>query len=136
MSSQDGTSSFQQITHGLSGYPDRVKVLVKQDDDTKNNYGYIFEGSGGAQTDDDLISRAYGGVVFAYDDVYVRLWAPDQNNGNANGRMIRIGDGWGGEQNTVNCNDAQVRIFAWEVCDFCRIEPSSAPTSQPGENFF
>ena len=77
MSSQDGTSSFQQITHGLSGYPDRVKVLVKQDDDTKNNYGYIFEGSGGAQTDDDL-NRNYGGLVFAYDDAYVRLWAPKQ----------------------------------------------------------
>ena len=51
MQSQQGTNSYKQVTHNLGVYPSRVKVLVKAIDGA--NKGFIFEGSGSAQNDDD-----------------------------------------------------------------------------------
>ena len=34
-------------------------------------------------------------VLFAYDQHRIKLWAPNKNNGQANGHIIRVGDGWG-----------------------------------------
>ena len=110
MSSQAGTASFQQRTHGLGAYPSKVLVLTRAT--SGNNNGYIFEASGVAQGDDDD-SNHYGGVVYAYNTSTVRLWAPDRNNGNSGGRIISVYEGWGGEVNTQQSQTAQVRILCW-----------------------
>lgn len=47
----------------------------------------------------DSKNRQYGGLVFAYDNTSVRLWAPDANDGFSTGRIIYVRDGWGGERN-------------------------------------
>jgi hypothetical protein len=39
------------------------------------NKGFIFKSSGSSQCDDDC-PRNYGGVISAYDETAVRLWAP------------------------------------------------------------
>nr|VFK11322.1 MAG: hypothetical protein BECKLPF1236B_GA0070989_102220 [Candidatus Kentron sp. LPFa] len=111
MQSQQGTNSYKQVTHNLGVYPSRVKVLVKAIDGA--NKGFIFEGSGSAQNDDDGVYTLYGGVVFAYNQNYVRLWAPDKNNGESNGHIIVIGDGWGGEVNYQTSHTAQVKVLVW-----------------------
>ena len=62
-----------------------------------NNAGYHFYGVGSGQTDNK--AGAYGGVVFAYDENNIRLWAPCKavtSTGNNKGRVIFIGDGWAG----------------------------------------
>lgn len=109
MKSQAGTNSFKQLTHGLGVYPSRVKVLVKAIDG--ENEGFIFEGTGAAQNDDDI--REYGGVLFAYNDWQVRLWTPDRNNNRKNGRIINIADGWGGEMHSQASHEALVKVLAW-----------------------
>lgn len=110
MSSQAGTASFKEVAHNLGVYPSMVKVLTKATDG--NNNGFIFEAMGSAQADDE--DDSYGGVIFAYNQNTVRIWAPDKNNNDANGRIINLGDGWGGEVNTQQSQTAQVRVLAWK----------------------
>lgn len=98
MKSQSGTDAYKEIFHNLESYPSQVKVLVKAIDG--NNAGFIFEGLGSAQNDDDGDKSQYGGVIFAYDENRIRLWAPDKNNESNQGRIIFIEDGWGGETNS------------------------------------
>ena len=108
--SQNGSNSYMQLAHNLGDYPGRVKVLVKAIDG--DNQDFIFEGMGCAQNDDDTGSQ-YGGVIFGYSDQHVRLWAPDQNNHSDLGRIIFIGDGWGGGKKQQNSDLADVRVLAW-----------------------
>nr|VFK69963.1 MAG: Collagen triple helix repeat-containing protein [Candidatus Kentron sp. TUN] len=111
MQSQQGTNSFKQVSHNLGVYPSRVKVLVKAIDGANN--GFIFEGSGSAQSDDDDANN-YGGVVFAYDQNRVRIWAPDKNNNNREGSIVNVQDGWGGEVNSQRSHTAQVKVLVWK----------------------
>jgi hypothetical protein len=56
----------------------------------------------------------YGGVVFAYNPSYIRIWAPDASNGNSNGYLLFVGDGWAGEKYAMYENVGNVRIKAWK----------------------
>lgn len=112
MSSQAGINSYVEILHDLGAYPSRVKVLLRAIDG--NNKGFIFEGSGSAQNDDDTSNKNYGGVVFAYDQTRVRLWAPDENNNYGHGGIINISDGWGGEVNSQTSHTAEVKVLVWK----------------------
>jgi hypothetical protein len=112
MKSQAGTASFKEITHGLGVYPSKVKVLVKAIDGENN--GFIFEGMGSAQNDDDQKYGQYGGVIFAYNDWNIRLWAPDKNNTNSHGRIIFVADGWGGEMHSQSSQQALVKVKVWK----------------------
>nr|VFJ57036.1 MAG: Collagen triple helix repeat-containing protein [Candidatus Kentron sp. FW] len=109
MQSQQGTNSFKEISHNLGVYPSRVKVLVKAIDGANN--GFIFEGLGGGGDDEQ---DQYGGVIFAYDQNRVRIWAPDRNNASANGYIIWVHDGWGGEKNYQYSHTAQVKVLVWK----------------------
>jgi hypothetical protein len=111
MSSQAGTNSYKEITHDLGDYPSRVKVLVRAIDGA--NEGFIFEGSGVQHQDDDRDKGDHGGVVFAYDQTRVRIWAPSKNNTSDYGRIINILDGWGGEVNSQRSQTAQVKVLVW-----------------------
>jgi len=112
MKSQAGTASFKELRHGLGVYPSKVKVLVKAIDG--ENKGFIFEGMGSAQHDDDQKNALYGGVIFAYNDWNVRLWAPDKNNNYSLGRIIIVSDGWGGEMHSQASHEALVKVKAWK----------------------
>ena len=112
MKSQAGTASFKELTHGLGVYPSVVKVLVKAV--SGENKGFIFEGMGSAQNDDDDKHGTYGGVIFAYSDWNVRLWAPDKNNAYSNGHIIHVHDGWGGEMHSQVSKTALVKVKAWK----------------------
>lgn len=109
MSSQNGNDSYQEVMHALGEYPSEVKVLTRAVDG--NNAGFIFEGVGSAQADDT--SDQYGGLVFAYNQQMVRLWAPTLNNDVPVGRIINVTDGWGNEINTQESNEAEVRVLVW-----------------------
>ncbi|MEM7373754.1 MAG: hypothetical protein AAF587_34345 [Bacteroidota bacterium] len=114
MSSQDGVNSYKEITHALGDYPSNVKVLTRAV--SGNNDGFIFEGVGSAQGDDDVTHHQYGGLVFAYNQQMVRLWAPTINNnsdGATNGRIINVIDGWGNDINAQGSDNAEVRVIVW-----------------------
>jgi hypothetical protein len=72
---------------------------------------------GAAQGDDDADSH-YGGIIFGYNENFVRLWAPCKYNGNSWGRIVNIDDGWGDGINNQGRGAgggmvADVRVLVW-----------------------
>jgi len=116
MDSQADADSFQERRHYIGSgvdaeYPKVIRVLTNVTDG--NNAGFVFEGMGAAMSDD---TRNYGGLIYAYDNVTVRLWAPDVADDRANGYIVNIFDGWGGEVNTQRSLSADVRFIAQGNC--------------------
>ena len=109
LSSQAGAASGNDVAHGLGAVPSTVKVSVKAVDGA--NVDYVFNGWGVPQSSSG-INRAYGGLVYAYNENTVRLWAPNDDGGHATGRIISVTGGWGGGVNTQASNDALVRVQA------------------------
>lgn len=113
MQSNSGAGTYKELAHNLGVYPSIVKAEVRAIDGA--NEGFIFDGLGSAHTDDDVRYHQYGGVVYAYDDNSVRIWAPNRNNGpGADGRMVFIGDGWGPGINGQLSQTAEVRVLVWK----------------------
>jgi len=77
------------------------------------NEGYIVYGMGAAMGED---RRRYGGLIFAYNNVSVRLWAPALDNRLSRGRIWNVFDGWGGETNAQRSQVAEVRVVAQVNC--------------------
>ena len=110
MQSQQGANSFKKVAHGLGEVPGRVKVMTVPTDG--NNAGFVFEGVGAAQSDDD--HGEYGGVIFGYDDTHVWMWAPDKSNNRDTGYIVNVADGWAGNHMHQSSHTAQVRVLAWK----------------------
>ena len=64
-------------------------------------------------TDDE--NDDYGGVVFAYNETLVRLWAPSKHDGTDKGRIVFVGDGWGQEKNVQMSTVAMVRMTCLQL---------------------
>lgn len=69
-----------------------------------------------------LAAVPHGGITFAYNDVEVRMWAPDKRNWDYNwvygsGRMIYVGRGWAGNTMAQDSLSAEVRVLAWSTMD-------------------
>jgi len=107
MESQAGQESYREVIHNLGAHP--IVRILTQDPTT----GFIYEGVSIAQTDDDVSSKQYGGLAFATGPERVRLWAPDMLNAYAEGRIINVFDGWGGEVNAIRLQSALVRVIAY-----------------------
>ena len=105
LSSQAGAASGKDVAHGLGAVPSTVKVSVKAVDGA--NVDYVFNGWGVPQSSGYTI-KEYGGLVYAYNENTVRLWAPSQ----ATGHIISVTNGWGGGVNTQQSLVAQVRVEA------------------------
>jgi hypothetical protein len=106
MASQSANASYVEVLHGLGAEPGYVQVQVQAVDGANQNY--IFNGAGSQQNDDDYQLKTYGGVVFGYNDNFVRLWAPTTNNGQASGKIVLVEDGWGNEINAQASDNALV----------------------------
>ena len=111
MKSQDKSNSYKEVSHPLDSLPSIVIVQVKAQGGL--NDGFVFHGIGSAQTDDDIQNNNHGGVVYAFNDKLVRLWAPMKNNNSSTGTIISINDGWGTENNQSS-HDALVRVLVWK----------------------
>lgn len=122
MKSQDNTLCQKELLHELkkidsygnltsySRYPTMVRVFVKVPDG-KKNAGYVFEAGGISVNDDDV--SAYGGLIFGYDRLKIRLMVPKRNNGTSNGYIIALGSGWGDNgAHSENISEADVRVIA------------------------
>ena len=78
LSSQAGAASGKDVAHGLGAVPSTVKVSVKAVDGA--NVDYVFNGWGVPQSSSG-VNRVYGGLVYAYNENTVRLWAPNDDGG-------------------------------------------------------
>jgi len=115
ISSQAGTDSYKEISHDLGSIPKFWTAYAKADTSKSDNSGLtdtVFV-VGVAHTGDDEVDH-HGGLVAGATDKLFRIWVPDKSNNGANGRVISIYDGWGGEVNVTQIQHALVKILAWK----------------------
>ncbi|KAL4232417.1 hypothetical protein ACF0H5_009985 [Mactra antiquata] len=99
------------FTHELGEVPVLVDVLVKALDGP--NEGFIFRAAGTAERDDDQ-PDPYGGVIYIYNDQYVRVMAPWGMNHNKAGGSIYTGDPpyWAGGNFQLSYS-VMVKVRCW-----------------------
>lgn len=109
------TANFFELNHNCSGIPWNIRVNIQVLSGA--NQGYIFDGTGAVMVDGSEIGsttyggvaypETYGGLLFAYNDKTVRLWAPS----GINGFIINVRGGWG-QKNLQSETTANVRVQA------------------------
>ena len=73
------------------------------------NAGFRFHGMGAGQTSGLLPTKtneAYGGVVYGYNDVMVRIWLPILSHGH----LVMVGDGWGNGEKEQKSNSVKLLV--------------------------
>ncbi|XP_022804407.1 uncharacterized protein LOC111341691 [Stylophora pistillata] len=129
LKSNQGSGSYKEIHHGLNSDPFYVRVYAKPTGG--NNSGFCFNGIGSSQSSPSKSS--FGGLIFAYNSEFVRIWAPSD----LKGHVVFVKDGWGGEVNTQESNEAEVVVEVWKdgpaptfqiehIIDTRRKEPNDA----------
>jgi hypothetical protein len=94
--------------------PFHVRVYAKVLNGT--NAGFCFEGVGSAQVSARKTSYPSGGIVFAYDESRVRIWAPSQFKGKGtNGSIVSVQHGWGNERYSQTCDEALIVVEVWYI---------------------
>eukprot|EP00937_MAST-01D_sp_MAST-1D-sp2_P000675 g675.t1 len=109
-----GAAAFAEHFHRLGAVPGRVKVVARAIDGP--NKGFVFEGVGAQQADDDTWRQPYAGVMYGYSKDRVRVWVPASNTQTrsmSRGFIIATDPGWGGGVNPQQSKEADVRIMAW-----------------------
>lgn len=106
LKSNQGAGSFKEIRHGLNADPFYVRVYAKPRNG--NNSAFCFNGIGSSQSSPSRSS--FGGLIYAYNTEFVRIWAPTD----ANGHVVFVKDGWGGEVNTQVSNEAEIVVEVWK----------------------
>ncbi|XP_065057342.1 uncharacterized protein LOC135685354 [Rhopilema esculentum] len=110
----DGSKLFYEVPHKLKQIPDfiSVRVFARKLNSFDKRYLFHFPAVGASQTPKG--STEYGGVIYSYNETFVRLWLP--NNGeNLKTGCIKITGGWGNGRHAddVNADVCQVEIRAW-----------------------
>ena len=112
--SNNGSDSFKEVQTGRQQMPFHVRVYAKVLSGA--NAGFCFEGVGSAQVSARKESHPLGGIVFAYDESRVRIWAPSVFKGTgANGRIVLVNDDWGGKRYSQSCDEALVVVEVWYI---------------------
>lgn len=101
-----GYHAFAEVNHNFGIIPFHVRVYAFSKDG--DNANYLFEGVGSCQNDGQG-SVGFGGILFAYNKSTVRLWAPTKM-----GRVIFVGEGWGGNMNSQSSTEAFVTVHVWK----------------------
>ncbi|XP_021369372.1 uncharacterized protein LOC110460657 [Mizuhopecten yessoensis] len=118
LTAQAAAGSQLVIPHDLGEYPVKVDVQIRVVDN--GNY-YIFTGSGSAHRDDDSPS-SYGGVVYIYNAVDIRVYAPDGEGSilAETSGLVAFTGGAGRTGSTLiggSYISGEVKVRAWALCD-------------------
>lgn len=105
LQAQTTSESYKQIVHNLNTLPEYVVVQTRPF--TGMNYNFVFEAQGSVQSDDN--SDDYGGIIFAYDETDIRLWAPSKNDGTKKGYSVLVKKGWG-DGRFLQSGDTKVEV--------------------------
>lgn len=108
--SQQGFHSFKEIRHGLNVNPFYVRVYGRARN--TNGHSFCFNGVGSSQASPKISN--YGGIVYAYNSMFVRVWAPTQYRNHSNGRIIYLKDGWGRDWRVHVSSEAEVVVEVWK----------------------
>ncbi|XP_069139217.1 uncharacterized protein [Argopecten irradians] len=123
LTAQTGANQSETVfIHNLNQLPVKVDVQAKV---TENGNDYVFSGVGSAQRDDDT-DTYYGGVLYSYNEVFVRILVPSFNGGypgavyTFKGSAAFTGmDGYIGSGSiSGRYNTVDVRVRVWLMCDF------------------
>ncbi|XP_060579503.1 uncharacterized protein LOC132736394 [Ruditapes philippinarum] len=106
------------VQHNIGTVPGLVEVLVKAVDGP--NKDFIFKALGNGERDDDS-SEMYGGIIYIYNEVNVRIMAPNKVNHGDQGAAIYTGESpyWRGINYQISF-EAEVKVRCWE--------PTALPT--------
>ncbi|XP_069138925.1 uncharacterized protein [Argopecten irradians] len=118
LTAQADAGSQLIIPHDLNEYPVKVDVQVRVIDG--GDY-YIFTGTGSAHRDDDDDSL-YGGVVYIYNTIDVRVYAPDGKGTNFASTTGLVAFTGGAERTGSTLiggsyKSGEVKVRAWKLCD-------------------
>ena len=110
----DNSRRFYEVPHKLKQIPDFISVRVFSRNSYTHEKKVLFHFHAVGATQTPLGSTEYGGVVFAYNETFVRLWLPNTGDG-LQTSCILITRGWGDGKfaNQMNSNVCQVEIRAW-----------------------
>ncbi|XP_070536991.1 uncharacterized protein [Ptychodera flava] len=109
---QDGEVTYHEMDLSSFGTsPDFVVVEVESI--SQPNEHFVFYGMGAQQARSGF---KYGGLIFAYNNDKVTMWSPSE----ADGSVVNVIDGWGGEINAQSSKIANVTVKLWgTVKDAC-----------------
>ena len=80
LESHSATACYQELPHPLGEVPVKVTVLIRAL--TGVNAGLVFEAYGAGSFSDDDVDNTYCGVVYNYNELAVRVYAPTAGNTN------------------------------------------------------
>jgi cysteine-rich repeat protein len=111
---QRSAGTERLIRHGLDGFPDRVRVLVRAIDGP--NAGMVFEAKGDGLSRDYYFDE-YGGVVVTVTSSVVGVFPPTLYGGGVTrGYSVRVPPyGYGHGAYKQNSYSAEVRVLGWRM---------------------
>eukprot|EP00794_Sanderia_malayensis_P000324 gene324-956_t len=110
----DATKNFYEVPHKLKQIPDFVSVRVYSRKTSLFDKKHLFHFHAAGVTQNSPGTKEYGGVIFAYNEAFIKLWLPNTGNNLATG-CIKITNGWGSGKysNEMNSQTCQIDIRAW-----------------------
>ena len=133
--SNNGSDSFREVQTGHNQMPFHVRVYAKVLNGV--NAGFCFEGVGSAQVSARKTSSHLRGIVFAYDKSRVRIWAPSvYKETGANGRIVCVSQGWGGERYSQACDEALVVVEVWYIGPAPSFQTNTLVDTQSNKHVF
>lgn len=109
--SQRRNMNYEEFEFGWGEWPVECKVYVRPVEGA--NKGYLFEGRGDALVTDYY--GPYGGIIYRWSKNHVAIMAPSRHSGTTEGRMLHIGEGWGGNTNLQSTDEAEIRAMCWKA---------------------
>jgi len=111
--SMRGAGTDRHVRHGLNGFPDRTRVLVRAV--SGPNAGFVFEAKGDGLSRDYYLND-YGGVVAAVTATSVELYPATSRSGMNSAFSIKVPKrGYGHGAATQHSFAAEVRVLAWRM---------------------
>ncbi|XP_046841987.1 uncharacterized protein LOC124436103 [Xenia sp. Carnegie-2017] len=104
--------TFLEVNHNLNKLP--LLVVVQGQIGTN---GLIFEGTGTVMSSENN-TGGYGGILFAYDENYVRVWLPKRYKEDTRGYGILVKEGWGDGHMLQAVHKVSIRVILYSsICD-------------------
>jgi len=101
------SQSFFELKHHCGKIPFHVNVYAYSTEG--DDRGYRFDGTGSCQNDGQETER-YGGILFGYNEKNVLIWVPTPHGRDKSGRVIFIGEGWGGNKHSQSSAFSKVNL--------------------------
>ena len=107
---QKNDEVFKEIAHNVGKYPALVNVQIKS---KASNTFMVSEGVGSGVSEHMREYENTGGIVWAYNDQIVRIWAGYETMDRYQYGIFGLIDGWHNILHGVNILKGEARVIAW-----------------------